>query len=280
MSAKPEIEGERRRIAGLSVRLFGPEDGPPLLMSSGLGGAGGYWMPHLPALAARHRVILYDQRGTGESDRAIPQPYGLGYMADDLLRILDGLSICAAHVVGHAAGGMAALQLALAAPARVKSITVVNGWDAPDPHFVRCMAIRRAIMETQGARAYLTAQPLFLFPADWISAHLDALDRQTDAHAADFQSQDVLFARMDALTGADLRAGLANVRAPVLLVVAEDDMLVPAGRSRALRDALARAPVTLAVSERGGHAVNITRAAWFEETLDAFLATAATKQTS
>jgi aminoacrylate hydrolase len=271
MSAPPDTVVERYDIAGLAVQTLGPAEAPALLLSSGLGGSGGYWTLHLAHLASRFRVILYDQRGAGGSERDLPAPYSLGHMGDDLALILDGLGIESAHVVGHAAGGMAALQLAIDRPAKVRSVTVINGWDAPDPHFVRCMTIRKAIMRTQGARAYLTAQPVFLYPSEWISDHLDELDRQVEAHAPDFQSADVLFARMDALLASDLRGSLGRISCPVLVVVSKDDMLVPARRSWALRDALTSAAVTMAVSDRGGHAVNITEPKWFEGELVAFL---------
>lgn len=56
--------------AGLYYEEHG--SGPPLILSAGLGGSGNYWLPNLPALAERYRVILYDHRGTGRSDRALP----------------------------------------------------------------------------------------------------------------------------------------------------------------------------------------------------------------
>jgi len=44
-------------------------DGHPLVFVSGLGGVGRYWEPQLQAFGARYRVVTYDQRGTGGSDR-------------------------------------------------------------------------------------------------------------------------------------------------------------------------------------------------------------------
>lgn len=275
MSAPEHGRHEVHRIDGLHVETWGDRQAPALLLSAGLGGQGSYWKPHLEALSRTHCIVTYDHRGTGESDRTIPLPYGLDHMAQDLRIVLDRLGVDAADVMGHAAGGMAALQLAISSPDRVRSAIVINGWDAPDPHFVRCMEVRKGIMRTQGAHAYLTAQPLFLYPAEWISGHLAELDSQTEAHAAHFQTEGTLFARMDALTDTDLRAQLGSVRCPVLLVSALDDMLVPASRSVSLGEALAGAEVTHAIATVGGHAINITQRDWFEQHLAAFLAAAA-----
>ncbi|MDB5459996.1 MAG: pyrimidine utilization protein, partial [Caulobacteraceae bacterium] len=148
-------EGETRAVAGLCVTSYGPPDGEPVLMSAGLGGHGAYWKPQIAALAPRYRVILYDHRGTGRSERTIAAPYGVGNMAADMEQILDGLSIRAAHVIGHAAGGIAGLELARTAPERVASLTIVNGWAKADPYFKRCFEIRLALYEAGGAAAYL-----------------------------------------------------------------------------------------------------------------------------
>ncbi len=58
--------------AGLYYEMHGPEDGAPLILSPGLGGSADYWAPNLAAFAEAHRVILYDHRGTGRSERARP----------------------------------------------------------------------------------------------------------------------------------------------------------------------------------------------------------------
>jgi aminoacrylate hydrolase len=264
-----DAETHEAVIDGLFTRSVGA--GEAVLLSAGLGGAGDYWRPQVAALAARHRVILYDQRGTGRSDRAaLPIPYGVGHLAQDIRVVLDGLGIESAHIVGHAAGGVAGLELARVAPDRVRTLTIVNGWAVADPHFRRCMEIRQGIWRAGGVQAYLKAQPLFLYPADWISDHLRELDAQAVEHAQDFQSEAALFARMGALLDFDIKDALDRVHQPVLVLSALDDMLVPPHTSRALADGLANA--TLVEMAQGGHAVNVTEPQRFNEHLLSFLA--------
>ena len=88
-----------------------------------------------------------------------------------MLALLDGLGIARANFVGHAAGGAIGLSLALSAPDRIGRLVVVNGWSRLDPHFARCFDVRLAILRDSGPRAYLRAQPIFLYPARWISEH-------------------------------------------------------------------------------------------------------------
>jgi aminoacrylate hydrolase len=151
-------------IAGLHFEEHGPAGAPPVILSAGLGGTGGYWRPNLAALAAGHRVVLYDHRGTGRSDRALPAGLQVEDMADDVVALMDGLGLDRAHFVGHAAGGLIGLQLAVQAPQRLRSLVVVNGWSRLDPHFARCFEARLALLRDTGPRAYLRAQPIFLYP--------------------------------------------------------------------------------------------------------------------
>src|ERR1700753_1180762 len=101
--------------------------GTPILLSAGMGGSGRFWAPQLEALAARHRVIIYDHAGTGRSGREIG-PRSIAEMAKDIACVLDAAGAEDAHVVGHAIGGIIGMELALTAPARLRSLTLVNGW--------------------------------------------------------------------------------------------------------------------------------------------------------
>ncbi len=262
-------EGDINFIGGLAVTVYG--SGEPILMSAGLGGHGSYWKPQLEALTTTHQVILYDHRGTGDSERGeLPDTYSATHLADDLKRILDGLDIEAAHIVGHAAGAVAALELARTRPERVKSVVSVNGWAKADRHFKRCFDIRTAILKTQGPLAYLTAQPLFLFPAEWISDHLDELDASAAHHAPGFQSEANLLKRIQALASFDIVDQLDQIECPVLVIATLDDMLVPVRSSVQLDQGLSDSQ--LIALPWGGHAVNVTVPEEFNAYLTTFLA--------
>ena len=104
----------------MSVRIAWERrgSGEPLLLIHGLGYARWGWEPVVPGLAERFEVILFDNRGIGESD-APPGPYTAAELADDAARVLDEAGVERAHVVGTSLGGMVAQELALAHPERI-----------------------------------------------------------------------------------------------------------------------------------------------------------------
>ena len=66
---------------GLWYEFRGPENGRIVILSPGMGGSASYWEPNLAALTEQYRVLLYDHRGTGRSDRALPGEVSIDSMA-------------------------------------------------------------------------------------------------------------------------------------------------------------------------------------------------------
>lgn len=257
-------------IAGLHYEEHGRSDAPPLILSSGLGGSAGYWTPNLARLGEAHRLIAYDHRGTGRSDPALPDPITVAAFADDIVALMDGLDIAKASIVGHAAGGAAGLALALKAPERLDKLVVVNGWASPDPHFARCFETRLALLRDSGVRAYLHAQPIFLYPAGWIADNDARLAAEEDAQFSHFPAAATVEARIAALRAFDIALLLGEIAVPVLALAAADDMLVPAANSRVLAAGIPRA--RSATMAWGGHACNVTDPARFAALVLDFLA--------
>ena len=87
--------------------------GDPLLMIMGLGASSAQWDPELVEdLARTFRVITFDNRGTGQSDKP-DVPYSIEMFADDAAGMLEHLDIPTAHIFGVSMGGMIAQEFAL-----------------------------------------------------------------------------------------------------------------------------------------------------------------------
>src|SRR5438874_5764645 len=97
--------------------------GEPVLLIHGLGYARWGWEPVAAALAERFRLLLFDNRGIGESE-VPPGPYTPRAMAEDAVSVLDEAGVESAHVVGTSLGGMVAQELALGWPERVNRLVL------------------------------------------------------------------------------------------------------------------------------------------------------------
>jgi pimeloyl-ACP methyl ester carboxylesterase len=97
--------------------------GPPLILIQGIGLARWGFGPSVDLLADRFEVIVYDNRGIGESD-APPGSYSIPMLAEDALQVLDEAGASSAHVLGASLGGMVAQQLAVEHPERVERLVL------------------------------------------------------------------------------------------------------------------------------------------------------------
>jgi pimeloyl-ACP methyl ester carboxylesterase len=115
------------------VRIYYEEHGAgtPLVLAYGIGGNADLWDVNVPALAARHRVILWEPRGHARSDSPEdPAKYSFHRWALDLKGLLDHLRLRKAHVGGLSLGGGIATRFTLRFPARVRSLIVTNSSSA------------------------------------------------------------------------------------------------------------------------------------------------------
>lgn len=252
-------------IAGLHVETHGPEDGEAVILSAGLGGAGAYWTPQIDALAQRYRVILYDHRGTGRSDRKLPAAHTIEQMAEDVIAVLDGLGVARAHLVGHALGAHIGLTLALTAPERLASLVAVNGWVRLEAHTARCFDTRLALLRDSGIDAFIRATPLFLYPAAWMAEHAERLAAEETHQRASFPGVEITEARIAAVRAFDIEDRLNEITTPLLALGAMDDLLVPWTASARLAQGVKDGRLWGMLG--GGHACNVTMAHEFNERL-------------
>ena len=101
-------------------------EGIPLVMIMGLGRSSGSWgSEFIGKLSKFHRVIIYDNRGTGRSDKPDIE-YSMGMMADDIAGLMDVINVPRAHVLGISMGGMIAQELALNRPEKVLGLILCS----------------------------------------------------------------------------------------------------------------------------------------------------------
>lgn len=109
----------------LYYETHGEDDAPALLLINGVGQWHEAWWRNVDSLAEHFRVVIFDLRGIGDSDK--PNiPYTLDMLADDALGLLDALNISQAHVLGHSLGGGIALFMGRRQPQRIRKMVLIS----------------------------------------------------------------------------------------------------------------------------------------------------------
>jgi 2-succinyl-6-hydroxy-2,4-cyclohexadiene-1-carboxylate synthase len=232
--------------------------GPVVLLAHGFGGSARNFGPQMRALKDRYRVVRYDARGHGRSDAPTEaSAYTPAAFVDDMRRVLDEVGATAAVVGGLSMGAGIALRFALAHPSRVRGLVLSAfpaGADDPDGFAGKALAFADRI-ERDGLEAaghdYVWGPSTRLDPNAVNFVRQGFLEHP--AHGLELALRGVI-ARQPSV--AAMRADLAHVRMPVLIVVGSEDG--PSLRaSRALAGAIPHAK--LVVVPDAGHVVNLQK---------------------
>lgn len=240
-------------------------EGEPLLFIHGLGSSGRDWELQVAFFSPRYRVVTFDLRGHGQSDRP-PGPYTIRLFAADTAGLIERLGIAPAHVVGLSLGGMVAFQLAVDRPDLLRSLVIVNS----GPEFVvrsfrdmlgvaqRFLIVRLLGMRKMGE---VLAERLFPKPEHApIREMFAARWAENDRRAYE--------AAMRAIVGWSVAERLGEIDVPTLVIASAEDY-TPVAVKEAYVARMPRAE--LVVIEDARHALPVERPEEFNRALQAFL---------
>jgi len=206
-------------------------EGPWLLQVPGaVSGHEGY-AAVTPGMAEHYRVLDYDPRGYGSSDKP-DQRYTFSVWADDMVGLLDALGVETTHLHGGSMGSTLALYFAARHPERVRGL-VLSGCTAKSDF----LAIAQYEVWKSLARAYGTGSRELAYELASKAVNREFLDGPDGGDtlvdaiadlAGRFVSPEVFCDACDALITVDVTGDLADVRAPTLVIAGSVDMLTPA----------------------------------------------------
>ncbi len=247
-------------------------EGEPLLCVHGLSASTLGWLPQIPAWSERHRTIVFDNRDVGQSSRATAD-YEIADMRDDALALADALGLETFHLLGLSMGGAIAQEIALAAPERVRTLTLCvtfGGGGAWGRTQGRLWSQRVAGMSREDRVDELML--LCFSEAFYENAEMVAFVRQA-LLAGPEQEPDAFVRPLLATTRHEARDRLGALDLPVHVIGAEHDVLVPVWKSQELARLIPGARLT--VLEAAAHGANLEFAEQFNASVLDFLAAGA-----
>ncbi|WP_426954790.1 alpha/beta fold hydrolase [Muricoccus radiodurans] len=223
----------------VSLRYVVEGEGPDtLLLLHEMGGCLESWDGLLPLLRPRCRIIRYDQRGAGLSEK--PRgPMTMAEAGNDAIALLDALDVRVPVVaIGTAVGGAVALHLAAAHPGRVRGVIATSPATGV-PEAARGPLLEKAdLMEREGMRVAVDAGLDLGYPPPLRGDAARFAHTRAQRLAADPYGQ-AATSRM--LAHLDMTADLASISCPALILAGTHDLGRPPARVRPVADAIAGA---------------------------------------
>jgi pimeloyl-ACP methyl ester carboxylesterase len=264
--------GSRYQVVdGTTLRVIDSGTGPAVVFVHGLGASLYAWRALLPpVLGAGYRVVAFDNRGFGFSERP-DSGYDNAAYERLLVALLDSLDIADAVLIGHSMGGAIAAQVAIDHPARVRGLVLIGsaGYGVSEPWTLRLARVPLAgrLLSTLRGR-WTVAQLLrstYADPHRVTEADVD----QYYAAAAVPRSTVALRGVFRAFRFDRLRGSLGRIQAPTLLIWGAQDRWIHPALGQAM--ALELANGALVAIPAAGHDAHEERPDDVAATIVAFL---------
>ena len=250
--------------------------GTPMLLVHGLGATLDHWALAIPKLAARRRVLALDLPGFGRSAKP-DRPWGPDTYGDVLRRFLDHHGFEHVVLAGHSMGGAVCAELALTDPKRIHRLVLVDAagmtvmptrlLDYLVDRFERRVDPKKIVLPPRLVRAMVKL--VFFDAVPFAERNVGRI--LASMGEADWPARVRSFVRAaTGLSRSQVRARLAEIRIPTLIVWGERDRILPVRHGRALHEGIAGS--RLRVFPRCGHCPQIERADDFCETVESWLA--------
>lgn len=216
---------------GTRINYVVTGSGPPLVLVGGkTSSIEGAWWRYIPVLSKQLRVIAFDNRGSGASDKP-DLPYTTRLMAGDALAVLRDAGERSAHWFGLSLGGMVLLQLTLDQPEAVRSLilgaTHCGGASPPSP------LSPQELSELEGnpLRRFANLYGIRFLQerSAWVSEDASRFGKMP-LHAIHRQDQ--------AARNHDVCARLGEIHGPVLILHGSEDRMVPVERAEQLHQGI------------------------------------------
>lgn len=249
-------------INGTTIEVIDEGKGDAVLFLHGMGCDGTDWAPQVDAFSAEYRCIAVDHRGHGRSSREVGTGFSIPGFRADALAVLDALGVQQAHVVGLSMGGMIAQQIALDAPERVRTLSLLDTFCRPGPLGASLGPMADTI-ENGDLELFAGAFQAMVFANATVAGKPDVIERfqvQFRANTPACLAWDIR-----AITDFDVHGRLGAIDRPTLVLCGAEDNLTPFQQAEEIAAAIPGA--RLEIVPDAGHFSNIENPSFVNDAL-------------
>lgn len=249
-----EPQRGRARVNGVELSYEIGGTGPTLVLISGLGQNSLAWAGVVDTLRKQFRTLVFDNRGTGQSD--VPSaPWTIDDMADDTAALITHLGLGPAAVVGWSLGGSVLQSLLIRHGDVLRAGVLLNAL----PNYT---TVQHRWLDAQLAlrRSGVSAEAMVTMTLPWALSSLILSDHDRTAALVDAMVKnpwptglDGYAAQAQAIRDYDARPGLPGVTTPTLVLVGAEDILTPIAQSSQIASLIPGADMM--VLGKGGHSM-------------------------
>ncbi len=264
-----EIDTKKIHVGDIDIgyRMFG--NGKPILLINGFSAPLDFWDPIVLAnLASNHTVIVFDNRGIGNTTSGVKK-FSISQFANDTAGLLDALNVSKADIIGWSMGGMIAQELTLMHPERVDKLIIHASTCGGKESVLPSQEVIMAAVTTSSNSIDRIQKILpLLFPDIWRMNnpnYLATLPKTTEvipSETLDLQTEAIL-------NWEGVCDKLNIIKQPTLVVVGTDDVFTPPKNSLLIAEKLNGS--RLVQIPGGGHGVMFQYPETFDKILQTFL---------
>jgi 3-oxoadipate enol-lactonase len=253
----------------LYYEMYG--QGDPIIFVAGFNTDHHGWDSIINDYAKSHQVIVFDNRGAGQSD--CPDiPYTIEMMADDVTALCDALNLSSCHFIGASMGVGTILNLAYRYPDRCKSLVLSNGFIKIDPKFALFAQTRLELLRA-GVDPKLVSKLSWswVFSTAFLNQPGMLHDLQKNLDESPLSTSTVGYShQLNALLFLDSSSWLKQIKVPTLVIGSDQDLIVSEKDIRAIADNIYQARYHC--FKDVGHLPHVEATEQFNQVVKAFLA--------
>jgi len=264
----------------ISYEIFG--DGYPVVLVHGFGDTKEKWRAQTPELSKSFKVIRFDNRGAGSSDKP-KDSYELDDFVEDIKALMDHLNIDKAHIIGWSLGGMLVQNFVLKYPERANKVILINtNAGTPDdsgPEAYKNMRIQKEKLKKEDPvkafwstartsyyikfRKQMEAEPSKKWYGLW------SVDELIEESAKTIATEQEIELQGNVLKVHNTKDRLTKITNPVLLLTASHDRITPKSSMEEMNDLLPNSKIY--VVDKAGHGSPLEKAPEVNQQIIEFL---------